>query len=195
MIPTDDAGELDPLLAAAASGDQGALVALYRAHHPSLVRFLTGLAPGEAEDLASETWIDICRGLSRFEGNELDFRRLLFTIARRRAIDYGRGRRRRRTDLVDLGEHAGPAHGGDPAEIAANLDASRRAVRRITALLPRSQAEVILLRVVAGLSVADVARIVGKTPGAVSVLQTRGLQRLASRIESPARWDRESQRR
>jgi RNA polymerase sigma-70 factor (ECF subfamily) len=195
MIPTDDAGGFDPLLAAAASGDQGALVALYRAHHPALVRFLAGLAPGEAEDLASETWIDMCRGLSRFEGNELDFRRLLFTIARRRAIDYGRGRRRRRTDLGDLGEHAGPARGEDPAEIAANRDASRRAVRRITALLPRSQAEVILLRVVAGLSVADVARIVGKTPGAVSVLQTRGLQRLASRIESPARWDRESQRR
>jgi RNA polymerase sigma-70 factor (ECF subfamily) len=195
MIPTDDSGGSDPLLAAAASGDQEALVTLYRAHNPALVRFLAGLVPGEGEDLASETWIDVCRGLNRFQGNEQDFRRLLFTVARRRAIDCGRRRRRRRTDPADLSGHPGPTSEGDPAEIAVNFDASRRAVRRIAALLPHPQAEVILLRVVAGLSMADVAQIVGKTPEAVSVLQTRGLQRLASRIESPARWDRESQRR
>jgi RNA polymerase sigma-70 factor, ECF subfamily len=195
VTPLSDAGDFDPLVAAAARGDQGALIALYRAHHPALVRFLAGLVPDEADDLASETWIDLCRGLDRFEGNGQDFRRLLFTIARRRAIDYGRKRRRRRTEPVDLVEHPALVSGGDPAEIAANFDSSRRAVRRITALLPRSQAEVILLRVVAGLSVADVARIVAKTPAAVSVLQTRGLQRLASRIGSPARWERESEPR
>jgi RNA polymerase sigma-70 factor (ECF subfamily) len=182
-------------VSAAAEGDQDALIALYRAHQPALVRFLTGLSPDEAEDLASETWIDVCRGLDHFEGDGRDFRRLLFTIARRRAIDHGRKRRRRRTDPVDLAEHPELVSGGDLAEIAVNLDTSRQAVRRIRALLPRSQAEVILLRVVAGLGVPDVARIVGKTPAAVSVLQTRGLQRLASRIGSPARWERESERR
>jgi RNA polymerase sigma-70 factor, ECF subfamily len=195
VTPTSDGGGFDALVAAATEGDQGALVALYRAHHPALVRFLAGLDPGEAEDLASETWIDLCRGLHRFEGNGQDFRRLLFTIARRRAVDCGRKRRRRRTDPADLAAHPGLASGGDPAEIAANFDASRRAVRHITALLPRPQAEVILLRVVAGLSLTDVARVVGKTPEAVSVLQTRGLQRLASRMESPARWERESEPR
>jgi len=195
VTPTSDGGAFDALVAAAAEGDQGALVALYRAHHPALVRFLAGLVPGEAEDLASETWIDLGRGLSRFEGNGQDFRRLLFTIARRRAIDYGRKRRRRRTDPADLAAYTGLTGGEDPGEIAADVDASRRAVRHITALLPRPQAEVILLRVVAGLSLTDVARVVGKTPEAVSVLQTRGLHRLASRIERPARWERESEPR
>jgi RNA polymerase sigma-70 factor (ECF subfamily) len=195
VTPAGDAGNLDPLVSAAAEGDQDSLVALYRAHHPALVRFLTGLGPDEAEDLASETWIDVCRCLDHFEGDGRDFRRLLFTIARRRAIDHGRKRRRRRTDPVDLAEHPELVSGGDLAEIAVNLDTSRQAVRRIRVLLPRSQAEVILLRVVAGLGVPDVARIVGKTPAAVSVLQTRGLQRLASRIGSPARWERESEPR
>jgi RNA polymerase sigma-70 factor (ECF subfamily) len=190
-----DDGAFDQLVGAAAAGDQGALIELYRAHNPVLVRFLTGLAPGDAEDLASETWIDLCRLLDNFQGGGQDFRRLLFTIARRRAIDHGRKRRRRRTDPVDWAQDSELATGGDLAEIAATVDASRRAVRHVTALLPRPQAEVILLRVVAGLSVTDVARVVGRSPAAVSVLQTRGLQRLASRIQSPARWERESEPR
>jgi len=190
-----DAEAFDSLVTAAAEGDHEALVALYRAHQPALVRFLSGLVPGEAEDLASDTWVDMCRSLNRFKGDGQDFRRLLFTIARRRAIDHGRKRRRHRTDLVDFSQHPGFGCGGDLAEVAADFDAADRAVREITTLLPRPQAEVVLLRVVAGLSVTDVARVVGRSPAAVSVLQTRGLRRLASRIGSPTRWERESEPR
>jgi RNA polymerase sigma-70 factor (ECF subfamily) len=45
--------------------------------------------------------------------------------------------------------------------------------------LPRQQAEVILLRVVAGLDTESAARLLGKSPGAVRVAAHRGLRRLA----------------
>jgi RNA polymerase sigma-70 factor (ECF subfamily) len=191
----DDQDEFDALLSAASAGDEAALGALYRAYQPSVVRFLAGLVPGEAEDLASDTWIDLSRNLGSFEGGEQEFRRLLFTIARRRAIDHGRKRQRRRTEPADMSGHTEIKAGGDLAEIIAELDSSHRAVRQITQLIPRPQAEVILLRVVGGLSVSEVAKIVGKSPGAVSVLQTRGLQRLAAKIGDPARWARDSEPR
>jgi RNA polymerase sigma-70 factor (ECF subfamily) len=59
------------------------------------------------------------------------------------------------------------------------------AVRRIRALLPPDQAEVVLLRVVAGLSVGEVAAVLGRKPAAVSVLQHRALRRLADRLAAP----------
>jgi RNA polymerase sigma-70 factor (ECF subfamily) len=51
------------------------------------------------------------------------------------------------------------------------------------AALPRDQAEIILLKVVAGLSIQDVARMVGKSPGAVRVAAHRGLRRLATIVD------------
>jgi RNA polymerase sigma-70 factor (ECF subfamily) len=114
---------------------------------------------------------------------------VLFTVARRRAIDLGRRHRRRRTSPTDRVELLAPPGVDDPQEAVADLDASRQAIGAITALLPPAQAEVILLRVVAGLSVPEVARVVNRTPAAVSVLQTRGLQRLAAKLEHRRSFD------
>jgi RNA polymerase sigma-70 factor (ECF subfamily) len=186
------AGEVDGerLLAGAVAGEEWALTVLYRRHQPALVRFLSGLAGPEAEDLAAEAWIDAARALSSFEGDEGAFRSLLFTIARRRAVDHARARSRRRTEPTDPDRLPEPGAGSsvtgsDPAELAIDSDSAEAAARRIAALLPREQAEVILLRVVAGLSVAETAAVVGRSPAAVSVLQSRGLQRLARRLGDP----------
>jgi RNA polymerase sigma-70 factor (ECF subfamily) len=176
---------LDTLVELARTGAESALTQLYREFQPALVGFLAGLASGEAEDLAAETWIAMARYLPRFDGNGRDFRRVLFTVARRRAIDHIRKQRRRRTDPTDGGELLGRAAADDPAQTVSNLDGTHRAVQTITALLPRSQAEVVLLRVVAGLSVAEVARVVNRPAAAVSVLQTRGLRRLATGLGNP----------
>ena len=177
---------LDALVAEARGGAEWALAALYREFHAALVGFLFGFVAQEAEDLAAETWVDVARYLPRFEGGGADFRRVLFTIARRRAIDHGRRRLRRRTDPTDRVDRLVALDEADPQEVVTDVDASRRAIHRITDLLPRHQAEVVLLRVVAGLSLAEVARVVNRTPAAVSVLQTRGLQRLAARLGSPS---------
>ena len=70
----------------------------------------------------------------------------------------------------------------DAAELALEVISTRSVVALIKTL-PREHAEIIMLRVVAGLEAADVARIVGKTPGAVRVTAHRALRRLAELAE------------
>jgi RNA polymerase sigma-70 factor (ECF subfamily) len=181
-------GEPEGVLDAARAGESWALAELYRRHQPALLRFLIGLAGGEAEDLAADTWVAAARALSGFEGDDGRFRAMLFTIARRRAIDLVRSRSRRRTAPADPAALVDePAAGtADPAHALDAAVASRAALELVAELLPPRQAEVVLLRVVAGLSVAEVAEVTGERPATVSVLQSRGLRRLAQRLGSPA---------
>lgn len=66
-----------------------------------------------------------------------------------------------------------------PESFVVAASAGDEAAQRIVSLLSADQAEVILLRVVADLSVDQVAKIIGKRPGTVRVLQSRGLKRLS----------------
>jgi RNA polymerase sigma-70 factor, ECF subfamily len=170
------------VLAAAKTGAEWAVAALYRDLQPSLVRYLRAQAPAEAEDLASEVWLDAAAALGRFEGDEVAFRRWLFTIARRRLIDHHRRERRRRVAQGPLEAWASLDAGGDPEAHAVAASETDEALALI-ASLPTDQAEVVLLRVIAGLDVADVAAIVGKKPGTVRVLQHRALTRLSEELQ------------
>jgi len=154
-------------------------VTLWRALHPPLLRYLTVRGDQAPEDIASETWLHVVKGLPGFEGDVSAFRAWLFTIARHRAIDHGRARTRR--PVVAVGEPADlPETDPTPSaedQVVAN-DATARALD-LVATLPPAQAEMVMLRVVAGLEVADVARLVDKKPGAVRVAVHRALQTLA----------------
>jgi RNA polymerase sigma-70 factor, ECF subfamily len=153
------------ILAAAQEGGEWAVAILYRWLHPAMVSYLRARAGDEAEDLASETWIAVARGLTRFSGDEAAFRSWVFTIAHRRVIDHHRATARRpRTKTLHATE-------GDQ--------------RDGPLVLPPDQAEIILLRVLAGLPTEDVAAITGRRPGTVRVLQHRALRRLADRLELP----------
>ena len=172
-------------MAAAISGEHWALTALFRVHQPLLLRYLRSQVPAVAEDLASEVWVAVARGLARFVGDEAGFRGWLFTIARCRVIEHQRKDGRRRTDPVpheQLERSSVEPDGGDPARLVADGLSARDAVDLVVALLPPDQAEVVLLRVVAGLDVAEVSRIMGRTPGSVRVLCHRALRQLASRL-------------
>jgi RNA polymerase sigma-70 factor, ECF subfamily len=177
------------ILTAAQEGGDWAVAALYRWLQPAVVGYLRARAGDDAEDLASETWLSVARGLTGFSGDEAAFRSWVFTIAHRRLVDHHRsGARRPRTrSLSAEGEGGGaavdmPAR-DDPAGEAVAALTGDAAVRRIVDLLPPDQAEIVLLRVVAGLPVDDVARITGRRPGTVRVLQHRALRRLAERLE------------
>ncbi len=168
----------DPVLAAARTGAEWALAALYRDLQPRVLRYLWARDPSQAEDLAADVWLDVARGLPRFSGDEAGFRAWVFTIARRRLLDERRSAARQRTTplpadrLALLGETGNVEH-----EALFSLEA-RAALERI-AELPADQAEVVLLRVLADLSAWEVARILGKREGTVRVLQHRALRRLA----------------
>jgi RNA polymerase sigma-70 factor (ECF subfamily) len=102
----------------------------------------------------------------------------VFTIAYRRLADLRRRNARRRTDPSPTELIADHVNAGDAEHDVMQLVGTSTALARIAAL-PAAQAEVVLLRVVADLSVDDVAKIVGRRPGAVRALQHRALQRLA----------------
>ncbi len=179
------------ILTAAQDGGEWAVAVLYRWLHPAVVGYLRARAGDDAEDLASETWIAVARGLSNFSGDETAFRSWVFTIAHRRLIDHHRvSARRPRTRSLHPVE--GEAHEGslelpaddDPAGEVIAAVAGDEAVRRIVKLLPPDQAEIVLLRVVAGLPVDEVAAITGRRAGTVRVLQHRALRRLAERLDN-----------
>ena len=178
-------GRLDELafqaaLAAARLGEEWAVALLWRDLHPRILRYLrVAVGDSDAEDVASDVWLEVARGLRRFGGDELAFRAWVFTIARRRVIDVGRKVQRRRTDPLSPQQVDRRADDA-PEELEARL-ALDAALRRV-ARLPRDQAEVVALRVLAGLSTDQVAAIVGKRAGAVRVLQHRGLRRLESEL-------------
>jgi RNA polymerase sigma-70 factor, ECF subfamily len=171
--------EFGDVLVCAQAGAADALGVLWRDLHPRLVRFLRVLAPQVAEDVESETWLAVARDLGTFNGGEDAFRAWVFTVARHRLVDWQRRAARRATVPLD-GVADRPA-ADDPIQVALEdeeLEAALAVLRR----LPRDQAEVILLRVLAGFSAAQVAIMLGKREGTVRVLQHRGLRRLAELV-------------
>jgi RNA polymerase sigma-70 factor (ECF subfamily) len=178
---------LSSALSQARAGDEAAFVMLWRALHPPLLRYLTVRGDDAPEDIASETWMHVVKGLSAFEGDAAAFRAWLFTIARHRAIDQGRSRTRR--PLVMVGEAADlplTEHAPSAEDVVVAKDATARALD-LVARLPPAQAEIVMLRVVAGLEVADVARLCDKKPGTVRVTVHRALQTLQSLAGQAAR--------
>ena len=173
-------GAFGVTLAHARTGDEAAFACIFRDVQPALLRYLRVIT-AEPEDVAGETWIQVVTGLRRFRGGEQDFRAWLFTIARNRAADAGRSRHRRPSVPLDMTEVAQQLTTSDAADQALEAVSTQAAMDLIKSL-PREQAEIIMLRVVVGLDSGDVAKIVGKSPGAVRVAAHRGLRRLAGQV-------------
>jgi RNA polymerase sigma-70 factor, ECF subfamily len=169
------------VLAAAADGDGAAFAALWRDSHPPLLRYLWVASGEAAEDLASDVWLDVARRLAKFKGNEPEFRGWLFTLARRKVIDKHRHEARHPESPTGDMEPLDRAASDDTFDAAAE-GLSTTAALRLIASLPREQAEIIVLRVVVGLEAKEVARIVGKSPGAVRIAAHRALQTLGARL-------------
>ena len=150
-------------------------------------RYLTVvLGADAAEDVASEVWLDVSRSLHRFTGSQDGFRGWLFTIARRRGVDARRARGRRPSVThLDAARALATADPG-PVELAELAWSSSEALALI-ATLPADQAEIVSLRILAGLDVATVASMVNKSPGAVRVAAHRALRTLATRL-AQERW-------
>jgi RNA polymerase sigma-70 factor, ECF subfamily len=165
------------VLVGAQSGCEDQFAVLWRDANPALLRYLRVIAPENAEDIAAETWVQVVRGLRRFTGDEGAWRAWLFTTARRRLLDQARLRRRHPAEPLDEISAAQVPRTADTAQIALDNIATESAVALLSRLPPQ-QAEVIMLRVVAGLDTDAVAEMLGKTPGSVRVTAHRGLKRL-----------------
>jgi RNA polymerase sigma-70 factor, ECF subfamily len=166
------------MLARARSGDEVGFLELWRQHQPRLLRYLQVLNSDDADDVASETWLQVIRDLPKFKGSEDDFRRWLFTVGRHRAIDAARARRRHPTVPMTAGADA--LVDDDMVEDQVFDSLSVRSAVKLLAALPVDQADVVALRVLAGLDTPAVAGLLGKSPGAVRVALHRGLRALAA---------------
>ncbi|MEV7994982.1 RNA polymerase sigma factor [Streptomyces sp. NPDC086077] len=182
--PEEYDDELGEAVARAQRGDEAAFSTAYQLVQPPLLRFLRGMVGDDAEDVASEAWLEIARDLSRFRGDGAGFRAWTASIARHRALGHLRRlkSRPRATFLEnDLADVPSPH---DTASEAVEILSTERALALISAL-PRQQAEAILLQKVIGLDEPSAARVMGKRPGAVRSAVHRGLKRLAAQLAVP----------
>jgi RNA polymerase sigma factor (sigma-70 family) len=172
---------IDDVLVAARADAPWAFERLYDLLAPSVAGYLGMHGARDPDEMTNEVMLGVFRGLDGFEGDAVGFRSWVFTIAHRRLID-DRRRRSARVETTDLQ----PQHeqvGGD-AESEALDRMETDAIRELLEQLTEDQRAVILLRVVGDLSVEDTARVLGKRPGAIKMLQRRGLARLRRILET-----------
>jgi RNA polymerase sigma-70 factor, ECF subfamily len=180
---TEASVDLAGVVGRAQQGDAEAFRLLYRDIQPRLLRYLHALAGQDAEDIASETWLQVTRDLPAFTGTYDGFRGWVATIARHRALDHLRRTTRRPPALALPAEDlaAWPA-AADTAQTALDAVATASAVALI-ATLPPDQAEAVLLRAVLGLDAHTAGHVLGKRAGAVRTAAHRGLKTLHKRLD------------
>ncbi len=171
----------DDVLNAAQAGAGWAFEVLYRDLSPVVTGYLRLHGAAEPDDLASETFLGVFTGLAGFRGDEEALRSWVFTIAHRRLIDDWR-KRSRRPQLTDDDADLALLPGGD-AEDDALIRVGTEDVHRMCAGLPDDQRSVLLLRVLADLTIEQVAGVMGRSVGSVKALQRRGLRTLRDRLE------------
>jgi RNA polymerase sigma-70 factor, ECF subfamily len=185
---------LDEVVVAVRRGDRDAIAAVYLAVAPGLRGFLRRrVGHGEvADDLVEQAFVALLEQHDGFRGDGRALRAWLYRTARNDLADW-RKRADRRSDHelrpAHLARADATARADDPAtrvDDAAFDPELEAALRRCT----DEQREVLELRLVAGLPVADVAALTGRTAGAVKLLQHRALRRLAQLLaEGPGPGD------
>lgn len=180
-------GAFDDVLTAAQANAGWAFTRLYESLVGAVSAYVRTQGVDQADDITSEVFLGVFARLCTFRGSEEQFRSWVFTIAHHRIVDERRSRARRpriddRAGAVDDvgGRYARSAE--DEALHALGAERARRLVQRLSP----DQRDVIALRVIADLPVEEVARALGKQPGAVRALQHRALAALRRELADDA---------
>ena len=163
---------------------------LYARHSRMVLGYLRGQRAADPEDLMSEVFIGVFRGLDTFVGDDDAFRSWVLVIAHRRLLDERRRLGRRPSSAVEpkrLNELVDAHERGDVEEEALERLATTRVLQALDALTD-DQRTVVLLHTVGGLGLPQIAAMLGKRLGAVKSLHHRGLAAAARSIGSPAEW-------
>lgn len=187
--PAADPAPLESLVAAAVRGDGRARDHLLAEIHPFVLRYCRGRlgrqesVTASADDVAQEVCLAVLNALPAYTVRGLSFRAFVYGIAAHKVTDafraIGRARSEPVAELPDspVGED-GPEHRLLAAELGGRLS------RLLEVLTPR-QRDVLVLRIMVGLSAEEAATALGSTPGAVRVTQHRALNRLRSVLQLP----------
>jgi len=169
------------VITAARAGAEWAWAELYDDLAPLVLGYLRGRGAAEPEDLTGEVFLHMVRDVGSFEGNERDFRSWTLSIAHHRLLDDIRYRKRRPAEPAVEEVERQTVPGGDVEAEALSSLGSAHVVRIIQTLSP-DQRDVLLLRMLADLTIEEIAGILDKRPGAVKALQRRGLANLRKKI-------------
>lgn len=169
---------------AAKLGDQAAFETIYLTHAPAVSGYARGHGAEDPEALANETMYRVLRDIATFDGTTQKFRSWVFTIAHNLIIDDQR-RTWRRPVTVELDESASTQVNEGADQAALDRLEAQQLLRWISELSP-DQRNVLLLRLVSDLPIAEVARILRKREGAVKALHWRGMAALRRRIDGQA---------
>lgn len=167
----------------ARKGSLQAVGELYERFLPRVYRYVTARVGRlqDAEDVTAEVFVKMVKALPRYEDRRLPFGAWLFKLARNEVISFRR-RSGSGPQLVGLEERSALSLSdpGEKAEQAALLGEVRAAVKA----LPEAQRDVVTLRLMADLSIAETARVLDKREGTVKVLQHKALERLQRQLGS-----------
>ena len=171
------------ILDEAKSGDKSALEAIYRDVAPLVLGYLRSTGAFDPEDVTSEVFVSMMRGIKSFDGDESHFRSWILTITHRRLTDAIRKAGRRREDPVPVDELGERMVVLTDSESQAMARLRSRGVLDALDQLTDDQRAVLMLRVLADLSVPEISAIVDKPETAVKALLRRGLASLNRLLE------------
>lgn len=176
-----DEGEIKRLVGAAMDGDRRAVEALLAIIRPLVVRYCRPRVSSEragmsADDVAQEVCLAVLKALPTYREQGRPFLAFVYGIAAHKVVDAHRYAGRDRSDPTDdLPEEQDVRDGPEQAALALSDSAE---MRRLLEQLPAKQRDILVMRVVVGLSAEETAEAVGSTPGAVRVAQHRALSKL-----------------
>jgi len=176
----------DELVMQAMAGDRDAVARLLEVIRPLVARYCRGrLGPVDrsylsADDVAQEVCLAVLTALPNYRVQGKPFLAFVYGIAAHKVIDAHRAVSRGRTDPVaDVPDSVEIGAGPEQRVLHGELSAQLRA---LLDELPEKQREILVLRIVVGLSAEETAEIVGASPGAVRVAQHRALGKLRKNI-------------
>jgi RNA polymerase sigma factor (sigma-70 family) len=170
----------DSVITAARAGAEWAWTELYDDLAPLVLGYLRGRGAAEPEDLTGEVFLQMVRDIGSFEGDEREFRSWTLSIAHHRLLDDIRYRKRRPSEPAGEVELHALQAGDVESEALSSLGSDH--VLRIMQGISPDQRDVLLLRMLADLTIEEIARILDKRVGAVKALQRRGLANLRKKI-------------
>jgi RNA polymerase sigma-70 factor (ECF subfamily) len=182
-IPGD---RLDAAVAEAVAGSRDALREVVETIRPIVVRYVrarlgsTERVGLSADDVAQEVCLAAIQALPRYQDQGRPFLAFVYGIAAHKVADAHRAAARNRSDPTDVVPERYSLDAG-PEQMAMQSDSAAR-MTKLLEVLPEKQREILMLRIVVGLSAEETADAVGSTPGAVRVAQHRALAKLKTEI-------------
>jgi RNA polymerase sigma-70 factor, ECF subfamily len=177
---------LDAVVAEAVAGNRDALREVLEIIRPIVVRYCrarvgaTERSGLSADDVAQEVCLAAITALPRYRDQGRPFLAFVYGIAAHKVADAHRAAGRNRADPTDVVPERYSVEAG-PEQMALDSESSAR-MNRLLSVLPERQREILILRVVVGMSAEETAEAVGSTAGAVRVAQHRALARLKTEI-------------